>query len=553
MHIFSMKAVIAVLVVVALGAGAFWFFRGEKAAPYEFVAAKKADLVAEVSVTGRVVPAESVDLAFEKGGKVAQAHVRVGQRVAQGTVLVELEKSELSLDLADADAALAVARAKLDEMQKGTRQEELVIVETKAANAKTALADTKANLANVRVKAGADLKDDYDAGLTAAVKASSVGVNALLVLTDLQNSRFSGYDQQSAQVADAKAVAVMSLLGAPGAGRAPRDYLSQLSGGAKGSVLGAQANASYENVDKALADLKAALTLTKAALDAVPVLSSFSSTEATNLNTEKNNVAGELSTIAAKQQAIEVQRASNQSAVASAEAAVNDASNALAVAEAELKLKEAGYTPEQITQQEASVRQAEARADVVRTQIDNTELKSPIAGVVTKQSAKVGEIVSVNTPVVSLISDAQFEIEANVPEADIARVKVGDGAEVTLDAYGNDIFFKAAVSEVDPAEIVIEGVPTYKVTLQFADKDDRVKSGMTANVDIETDKRMGVIVVPQRAIFVQNGKKAVRVAGSDGAVRETEVETGLRGSDGNIEIVKGINEGEKVVTFVRTP
>jgi len=103
---------------------------------------------------------------------------------------------------------------------------------------------------------------------------------------------------------------------------------------------------------------------------------------------------------------------------------------------------------------------------------------------------------------------------------------------------------------IDPAETIIEGVPTYKTTVEFLLPDERVRSGMTANMDIIGERRSNVIAVPQRAVFTRGSEKFVRILGADGKTsNEQKVETGLRGSDGNIEILSGLNEGERVVIF----
>ena len=187
-----------------------------------------------------------------------------------------------------------------------------------------------------------------------------------------------------------------------------------------------------------------------------------------------------------------------------------------------------------------------AKVDNIRAQISKTEIYSPIKGVVTKKDAKVGEIVTAGASIVSIISDAEFEIESNIPEVDIVKIKIGNEAKVTLDAYGSDILFAAKVISIDPSETMIEGVATYKVTLGFSGNDARIKSGMTANIDILSDKKENVIFVPLRAVIARNGNKIVRILDGE-SVKETEVRVGLRGSDGNIEILEGIKEGDRVV------
>jgi HlyD family secretion protein len=197
------------------------------------------------------------------------------------------------------------------------------------------------------------------------------------------------------------------------------------------------------------------------------------------------------------------------------------------------------------------VEQAKANAQNYQAQLAKTILRSPLNGIVTKQDGNVGQIIAANTNLVSLISVNKFKIEANIPETDIAKVKVGNTSTLTLDAYGNDVVFDATVVAIDPAETVIEGVSTYKTTFEFAKDDGRIKPGMTANIDILTDKRHDVIVAPQRAIIGKNHERTVKILSSDGIIKEVPVEIGLKGSDGNVEIIKGINEGDKVVFFTK--
>ena len=235
----------------------------------------------------------------------------------------------------------------------------------------------------------------------------------------------------------------------------------------------------------------------------------------------------------------------------SAQEELKSAKATLLLAEQDLLLKKAGPTAEQLTSQEAQIEGAKASVSNYEAQVAKTILRAPINGIVTKQEAKVGEILAAGVVIVSVISESQFEIEANIPETDIAKIRIGNEARITLDAYGNDSVFEARVVKIDPAETIIEGVATYKITLQFIKKDERPKSGMTANIDILADKREKVIYVPQKAVTVKDGEKTVEILLDEktGATMEAKVKTGLRGSDGSVEIIEGIKEGDKVITF----
>lgn len=595
-----------IIIAAAAAAGGYYYTSREKETSYNYEEAKRGDLVQEVSVTGTVEPAESVDLSFEKSGKVKEIKVKIGDKVQKDQVLIFLENSDLSAQLSQAwadvenaranlssaqaslssvqaqleqaGASLEAEQAELSEMRAGTRPEEIKIAETAVANAQKSLADTIENLENTEEKAEADLEEDYDSALTAAQQAVTKGKTAILTLTDIQYAHFTENDTTGIALADAKAKAVESLLGQQNAGRWARSSLSALQGGVYGAVQNGVEDMSYKDIDQALADTVSALKKVKSALEAVPLTSELTSTEQTNISTEKNTINTEISAVSSKQQAISVQKAANESNIASAQSGVNEAQNSLDSAEDELALARAGYTAEQIAAQEAAVKQSQAnvsskealleqaRADVAsrrasirqalasvenyQAQIEKTIMRSPIEGIITKKEAKVGEIISANKNMISIISENNFEIEANVAEVDIANLKVGNQATVTLDAYGPDREFSATIVEIDPAETIIEGVPTYRTVLQFDQEDGAIKSGMTANIDILAEKKENVLSVPQRAVLREEGKKIVRVINPDNTYRKVEVQTGLRGSSGYVEIISGLKEGDKVVVYI---
>ena len=267
------------------------------------------------------------------------------------------------------------------------------------------------------------------------------------------------------------------------------------------------------------------------------------------VNTARTNIVAAVSNVNTQKQALNGQKALNQQNISQAQAQLTTAQNNLASAVKELELKQSPATAEQIKAQTATVQAARANVNNLAAQLAKTILKSPIAGIIAKQEAKQGEITTAGAIVVSVISKAHFQIEANIAEADIAKIKIEDTAKVTLDAYGSDVIFTARVIKIDPSETIIEGVATYKTTLEFIEESGRVKSGLTANLDILTAQKENVLAVPYRAIINKNGDKIVRVIRDKQQIEERKVETGLRGSDGYIEITSGISEGEEVVTF----
>jgi len=508
------RSIIVLALLLVGGVGWFSFFSGGDDVTYDFIIVEYGDLIQEVSVTGRVKPTESVQLGFEKTGRVSRTYVAIGDRVFVGQTLVVQENNDIQAKLAQAEAQVKTQEAKLAELIRGTRTEEIEVQVVKVQNAKTSLEETKQNLVD-------NLHDSY-------TKSDDAVRNKIdQFFSDPRSADpkidFATGDAQLEAEVEFKRTLVESLLTS---WRASLDVLTQehdldlYTTDAQTNLD--QVKSFLDNVALLVNDLDASGNLSQTTVDGYKA---DVATARTNINTATSNLSG-------------------------AEKKLRDAHSSLALAEQELVLKKAGATVEQLSAQEAKVEETEASVKQYQAELSKTILYSPLNGVVTKQDAKVGEIVTVNTAVVFLISVSQFEIEANVPEADIAKLHVGDGAQITLDAYGSSVIFEANIAAIDPAETVIEGVPTYKTTLQFSGKDERIKSGMTANIDILTGERHNVLAIPGRAVFAKEGNQIVRVI-IDGETQEREVTTGLRGSNGTVEIVSGLSRGDKVITFVQ--
>lgn len=522
-----------VILPIVASVGGYLYLNRDLDPNYESIVVRRGVLIQEVSVTGRVQSPASVDLAFEKAGKIAIINVSVGDTVRKGQLLARLSNSSLSAQLLQAQANLGVETATLADLKQGARVEEIQLARTKVANAELALADDQLNVINVQNKAAATLREDYRAALTATADALDVARNALVIAGDMRRAYFSSSSQDGITIISAITAAENDI-----------EDMAALD------VAVASSDGSDQNIAISLVSTLSALASTKDALAAIPIFQGMGATDKASINTQKDNVNNITTTISASGQAIAVQKVTNASNIAAAAATVNDAQSALLAARDDLALKEAGATPEKIVAQVARMAAAEANIQNIRAQLTHTVIYSPLNGIVTRQDPRVGEIISTTTKIVSLISDADLEIQTYIPEADIAKVSIGDMASVTLDAYGSDEIFPARVAAIDPAETILEGVSTYKVTLQFVSRDERIKTGMTANIDILTAQLNDVIVVPIRSVITRNGDKFVRVV-ENGVSREVGVITGVRGSDGNIEIVGGLVEGDEVITFMR--
>src|SRR5262249_23068440 len=145
---------------------------------------------------------------------------------------------------------------------------------------------------------------------------------------------------------------------------------------------------------------------------------------------------------------------------------------------------------------------AQANAQSVQVSLNNATLISPIAGVVTVQNAKVGQIAAAGQTIASIISNNQLEVDAFVPETDIGKVAADNTVDMTFDAFPNETF-AGKVFYIDPAETVVSGVVEYKIKVSFDTPDTRIKSGLTANLTIHSQTDDNALILPQYAV-IQN-------------------------------------------------
>ncbi|MBI2474876.1 efflux RND transporter periplasmic adaptor subunit [Candidatus Uhrbacteria bacterium] len=524
-----------ILIIIILGI-VILSNRGDKQ-KFDTAVAQRIDLTQEVSVTGRVKPAQSVELAFEKGGKISAVYTDVGKQVFAGQLLIVLGNSELAAQLSQAQAgvesaqaqlaqyqaALETQQAKLEELKLGTRPEEVQVQETKVTNAKTSLEDAKKNLI-VQIQDAYTKSDDAIRNKIDQFFLNPKGANPQLTFFT---------DSQLESDIESKRLLIESTL---------KSWQTSLETISTSSDLESHLDTAKTNLiqtknllEKSALAVNGLLPNSSISQTTIDAYKSDVSTGRTNINTATVNLTTAEEKLRTAESILKLEQ--DNLALTKAEATVEQ----ITAQEAQVKQAEAN-----VLSQQAQIKQAKANVNNYFAQISKTVIRAPINGTITKQEAKVGEIVSANTVIVSLMSASQFEIEANVPEADIAKVNVGNDAKTTLDAYGNDVVFGVKVVAIDPAETIIDGVATYKVTFQFIETDERIKSGMTANIDISTEKRENVIAVPQRAVVTKNGEKYVRVLTGE-ETKEIKVKTGMRDSYGNIEILEGINDGDTVV------
>ncbi|MGC9599085.1 MAG: efflux RND transporter periplasmic adaptor subunit [Minisyncoccia bacterium] len=499
----------AAILLVAWGVYHFWF--APTASPYQFATAARGTVTQIVSVTGNTAPVHDVDLAFENGGIIASVSADVGSHVNAGGVIVRLDTSDLQSQLAQAQANVDTQAAKLQSLEAGSRPEDITISQTQLAEAEQTLANTYAGVNTLLADAYAKSNDAVRNQL-ASFFSNPEGNNPQWVfpITDSQllNDINFGRLQASTEL---------------------NVWATELAGISDSSPS--------TTLDTALADAASHLTIIQNFLNEVSAgLTNVTNIPVSTTATYKTDVTAGLNETNAG--ATEINTAIQ--GIASEKISVQQL-------QAQLALTLAGSTQNDIDAQKAQVEQAQASAQSIQVSIGKASLVAPVSGVITVQNAKVGEIATPGAVLVSLISDQGLEVNAQIAEADIGKVSVGDVVSMTLDAFQGKTF-SGKVTYIDPGETLVEGVPTYKTTFQFDNLGSDVKPGMTANLDITTATHENVIYIPQRYVTTNaDGTYAVQAYhGAKTPLETRSVTTGIRDQNGNIEIMSGLEEGEVV-------
>jgi len=162
---------------------------------------------------------------------------------------------------------------------------------------------------------------------------------------------------------------------------------------------------------------------------------------------------------------------------------------------------------------QAQVTQSRAQFDADKTALSKALIVSPINGIVLKRQIEPGQTVaaSLQTPVLFTLAEnlAQMELNVAVDEADVGKVREGQAAVFTVDAYTSKSF-PATIAQVRFAPQTVDGVVTYETVLNVDNKDLLLRPGMTATADITVQELKDVLLVPNAALRFKPPKKNAR-------------------------------------------
>lgn len=201
---------------------------------------------------------------------------------------------------------------------------------------------------------------------------------------------------------------------------------------------------------------------------------------------------------------------------------------------------------EALDQALASFQTAQGEHEKLSLELEHTRITAPFDGLIVERYIKLAEQVSIGSPLFRLSDFDPLLCRIRVPERELRRLRPGQRAELTVEAWG-DRRFAAKVQLVAPVVDAASG--TVRVTLEVDGPRDNgrrmLQPGMFASVYLEMETRPQAIVLPRKALALDSLEDTVFVVG-DGVARRRKVTLGIR-NDQFLEVLSGVEAGEQVV------
>src|ERR1035437_8159410 len=505
LKIFKSKITIGISILLVLGVGGFFLFH--KGPTYQFVTVTRGSVAESVSLTGNTTPLQSVSLAFGTSGNVSHTYSDLGKIIHAGQILAEQNTNDLIAQLSQAQANVDAQQARLDGIKNGSRPEDI-------ATSQASLDKAKQDLANMYTSIGDISIDSYakanDAVRTQLDPLFLNGETQSPTLSFVTSSTQSKYDTEIQRLSSSIALNKWSL------------ELTNIDSSNTGLETLLQDEVSHLAIVRQLLS-SVSNTLNNAPSLSAATLSIYKANIFIALN-EVNTATKNLNTIS---QNIDSQKLT------------------VLQLQAQLTLKQAPSLPSDISAQEAQVAQAQASVKSVAAKLENARIVAPISGTITQFDAKIGQLASPGTPLVSIISNGGYEIDSGVSETDIGKISINNKVTMTLDAFPNETF-TGTVFYIAPAETNTGGVISYQVKISFDKLDPRLKSGLTANIDIQTKNKDNILILPQYAIL-QNDKGTFVETLENNKIIQSPITLGITDQKGNVEVISGVTENEQVL------
>ena len=185
----------------------------------------------------------------------------------------------------------------------------------------------------------------------------------------------------------------------------------------------------------------------------------------------------------------------------------------------------------------------EASYNLASLELDYTQIRAPIDGVVSERYVKIGTTIRVGDRAFKVTSFEPLVAYMHVPEREYRQIRAGQPVAIDIDALAGERIF-AEVTRISP--VVDPQTGTFKITIEIRDEERRIKPGMFGRMSIVYDVHENVLQIPRSAVIEDRGDETIFIVENGEAVRRV-VQTGY-GSEGMVEITDGLGDEDEVVT-----
>jgi len=496
------KTIIPISIAIAVIAGILIFiFVGRP--PQVNIDYKNSNSGSE-SLSQSFADGEELSLAFVKSGRISNVPVKAGDIVHKGQVLAELTSTDASGAVSQAAGALEVAKANYEKILNGATGTDIDVLKTSVTRAENNLEKTIST-------------------------QQTLVQNAYY---NLLNSTPEARPKDGTGDYIAPIISGNYNLGKEGTIKLVSYYSA---GGSSFSATGLTEGTGTAN------------SITSQPIGDSGLFIKFPSTTNININDWVIEIPNK--------------KASNylqnynayQAALKGQESALSAASSLIDQRNAELSLKAAAARGSDINLAKADILSAEGQLQGAQSKYDDTIIRAPADGTITKIDVKIGELTSALKEAIVLQDVSNIYLETNINEANITNIALGMPVDINFDAFGQDKIFKGLVTKIDPASTLVSGVVNYKVTASVEKVAD-LRPGMTANMTINAKEKDHILTVPSRSILInKDGSKSVRIVTNTRlkSYKETPITTGLEGDGGLVEVTSGLSEGDEYVVLIK--
>ena len=508
--------------------------KGPQAVPVTASAVLHRDMRQILEVSGSLKTDDDVQIGSRMAGKVVLVTAKEGDRVSRGQVLVRLDDRELRATIARAQATLTSSRAKLSLARNQSTWKDQS-AQSDHERAKAALSTAKSRLQQAETN-----QKIVDVDTKKKVETAQSGVRVATERLSIVKDVTRKQELRQAELAVDQAQAEL------GQSRVDADNARQVW--ERRAQLFKQDAIAKEEVDEADRNHKAAQAKVKVAEASMSVAKEKVELAKEGSRAEEIRIA--LGQLSAAERALETALSEERRRDVAAED-VSAAKSGIQQAEAAVSAAKAGLVQTAMSRDEidaarAAIQQAQADIAFYSAQLADLTIRAPVSGVVSVRAVNQGEMVTTSSNLMTLVALDTVFFEAQVPELEVALLKPGAAAAVTVDALPGKKF-DGAVREVIP--VADRSSRSFRVRMAVLGGGSKLPANGYARATVYVGNRPGAVAVAKEAVQTEAGDKYVWVVadGEKGAEAKRQTVTVGLVDDQYAEVTGGLQVGQRVI------